>query len=64
MLGLQWLAGYLGLALVFVRNSVKQEKFNFYFKSSLLVLARFSFWRGDWALRYHSMEFRKFPDIS
>ena len=32
--------------------------------SSLLVLMKLSFWRGDWALGYHSMEFRQFPDIS
>ena len=23
-----------------------------------------SFWQEDWALGYHSMEFRHFPDIS
>ena len=28
------------------------------------VLAGHSFWRGDWALDYHSMGFRQFPDIS
>ena len=32
--------------------------------SSLLVLMKLSFWRGGWALGYHSMEFRQFPDIS
>ena len=32
--------------------------------SSLLVLMKLSFWRGDWALGYHSMEFRQLPDIS
>ena len=28
------------------------------------VLAGHSFWQGDWALDYHSMGFRQFPDIS
>ena len=27
-------------------------------------VAKFSFWRGGWALGYHSAEFRHFPDIS
>ena len=30
----------------------------------LPVLAKFSFWRGEWALGYHFMEFRRFPNIS
>ena len=42
----------------------KREKFSFCFKSFLLVGKRFLFWHGDWALGYHSMEFRHFPDIS
>ena len=29
-----------------------------------LVLAELSFWRGDWALGFHSMGFGYFPDIS
>ena len=33
-------------------------------KSFLLVLTKISFWHGDWALGYHSMEFRHFPNIS
>ena len=32
-------------------------------KSSLLVLTKILFWQGDWALGYHSMKFRKFPDL-
>ena len=35
-----------------------------FFKSFLLVLAELSFWRGGWALGYHSMGFRHFPDVS
>ena len=30
----------------------------------LLVLAKFSFLRGDWALDYHSVWFSDFPNIS
>ena len=35
-----------------------------FFGGILLVLAELSFWRGDWALAYHSIEFRYFSDIS
>ena len=34
-----------------------------FFKSFLLVLTAFSFWQGGWALSYHPVEFRDFPDI-
>ena len=27
------------------------------------MLAKLSFWQGDWALGYHSMKFRQVPDI-
>ena len=30
----------------------------------LLVLTKFSFWQEDWALGYHSMKIKRFPDIS
>ena len=30
----------------------------------LLALAKFSIWRGDWALSYHSVGSRHSPDIS
>ena len=32
-----------------------------FFGAFLLVLAKLLFWRGDWALDYHSMAFRHFP---
>ena len=32
--------------------------------TSLLVLAKFSFWQGEWALGYHFLEFRQFPNNS
>ena len=32
--------------------------------SFLLVLTKLSIWPGDWALGYHSMGFRHFPEIS
>ena len=44
---LQWLGGYLGLALVFVWDSVQREGF---FKGFLLVLVKLSFWQGGWVL--------------
>ena len=62
---LQTFTKYLRQTLVFMWNSALREKFNFYFcKSFLLVLTKFSFWQEDWALGYHSMKFRLFPDIS
>ena len=35
-----------------------------FFDGFLLVLVGVSFWSGDWALGYHSLDFRHFPDIS
>ena len=35
-----------------------------FFDWFLLVLVGVSFWSGDWALGYHSLDFRHFPDIS
>ena len=59
--GLQSGAGYLGLALVFGRNSARKS----FFGAFLLVLTKFLFWRGGgWTLGYHSMEFRHLTDIS
>ena len=49
---LQPVTKYLGLTLVFVWRVALREKFNFCF---LLALTKFSIWRGDWALGYHSM---------
>ena len=34
-----------------------------FFKSFPLVLASLLFWRGDWALGYHCIEFRQSSDI-
>ena len=34
------------------------------FNSFSLVLTKFSLWQENWALGYHSMGFRHFPDIS
>ena len=37
---------------------MKQQKVLFlFFKGFLVVLAKYSFWQGDWALGYHSMGF-------
>ena len=38
--------------------------FIFVVKSFQLVLAKLSIWQEDWAVGYHFMEFRHFPDIS
>ena len=35
-----------------------------FFGAFLLVLPKFSHWKGEWALGYHFMEFRHFPNIS
>ena len=50
----------MGLALVFVWDSVQREGF---FKGFLLVLVKLSFWQGGLGAGYHSMGFRQFPDI-
>ena len=52
---------YLRITLVFMWNGALPEGFGYYY---LLVLAEFSFWLGYWALGYHSMGFRHFPDVS
>ena len=52
---LQWLPGYLGRALVFVWGGAG---------FLLLVLAKLSFWRGDWALGFCAVGFRHFTDVS
>ena len=63
--GLRWLAGDLGLALVFVWGGAQWGRASFlFFGSFLLVLVGLSFWLGDWALGYHSMDFGHFPVIS
>ena len=61
---LQPVTGYLGLALVFMWGSALRERFNLFFKSFLLALTKFSNWRVDWALGYHSMGFMHSPDVS
>ena len=49
---------------VFMRNIAQQEKFNFCFsRKFLLLLTKISFWQGERALGYRSMEVREFPDI-
>ena len=66
--GLQWLAGYLGLTLVFVWFSCGMSHSG---KSLISVFQEFSasigkafILVGGWALGYHSTEFRHFPEIS
>ena len=34
------------------------------FKSFLQVLTKLSFWQEDWALGYHCMQLKKYPDTS
>ena len=57
---LQSVTKYLRLTLVFARKRALRERFDFYF---LVGLTNFLFCQGDCTLRYHSMEFRHFPDI-
>ena len=61
---LQSVTGYLGLALVFMGNSALQEMFNCYFFGLFASISKIFILAGDWALGYHSMEFRHFPNIS
>ena len=63
---LQWLGGgCLGLTVVFVWNGARREKFHFYFsRVFFIVLESFRFGGGGWAMGYHSVGFRHFPDIS
>ena len=57
-------AKYLRQTLVFMWNSALREKFNFYFfRSFLLVLTKFSFWKNDWALGYNSIKFWNYSDF-
>ena len=54
-----------------ITHKIFQTNFSFhvkvsflFFKSFLRVLTKLSFWQGGWALGYHSLKFRHFPDIS
>ena len=47
-----------------VKRRTTGKVYFLFFKSFLLVLTKFSFWQEDWALGYHSMKCRHFPDIS
>ena len=56
---------YLRLTLLFIWKIVHHGKsLVSVFKSFLLVLTKLLFWRGDWAIDYHCMEFRHFSDNS
>ena len=59
--------GYLRVALVFVWGSGLPAGCNFHFQeffaSILLVLTKFSFWRGQWALGYRSAGFGDFLSV-
>ena len=58
-------AGCLGPALILVWHGAMREVFSFVFLGNVnLVLTKFSFWPGDWALGCHSMGFGYFADIS
>ena len=61
---------YIIYIYIFVYLSITHKIFEtnssfhfLFFKSFLLVLTKLSFWQGEWALGYHSMKFRQFPDI-
>ena len=61
---LQSVAKYLRLTLVFIKNRAPQEKFNCFFFTFLVVLAKVLFWQGAWTLGYNSIKIRHFPNIS
>ena len=42
----------------------KQSFINTFSICITVPLTKFSSWQGDWALDYHYMKFRHFPDIS
>ena len=46
-----------------VEQRTTRRLYFLFFKSFLLALTKLSFWGGDWALSYHSLKFRQFPDI-
>ena len=48
----------------YVGQSTARKVLLLFFGTFLPVLAKFSFWRGEWALGYHFMVFRHFPNIS
>ena len=54
---------YLRLALASMSHSALRKKFNFCFSRAFLLVLKFSFCQGNWALGYHSMEFGQFPPI-
>ena len=63
--GLRPLAGCLGLTVVFlVEYRTTGGVWFIFFKSFLLASTKFSFWRGDWALRYNSVGFGHFAIVS
>ena len=71
-----WVTGYLVAAMargIFVTGSsfrvggAQQGRGgwgNSAFQGFSARLGKVSFWRGDWALGYRSVELRHFPDIS
>ena len=61
---LQSFSKYLRLALVSCEIVDYGKRLVSAFKGLLLVLIKSSFFQGDWALGYHSMKFKHFPDIS
>ena len=47
-----------------VRQRTTRKVLLLFFGTFLLVLTKFSFWQGKWALGYHFMKCRHFPNIS
>lgn len=63
---LRSVAGYLGLAFVVggaLRGGVRGYCYFRDFFAKFVVLARFSFWWGEWALGHHFLGFRHFLSI-
>ena len=61
---LQSFTKYLRLTLVSMLNSALRESLISFYQKYFSSINKFSFWKENWALGYHSMQFRTFPDIS
>ena len=61
---LRSVAGYFGLALVFVGDGDRGRGLIAIFRDSFASTSKIFNLVGAWALSYHSMRFRHFPSIS
>ena len=54
----------VALILVSMRNSALRKSLISVFQELFASIEKISFWQKDWALGYHFMRFRYFPDVS